>query len=70
MQVLRAIVAYDGLTCHEVCDRLGLDGNTVRPRLWELAGQGLVVRTEERRPTPSGRAANVYRTTAKGRAAA
>lgn len=65
-QVFLALVAYDGLTCAEVCDRLALDGNTVRPRLWELEGQGLICRTDERRPTPSGRAANVYRATAKG----
>jgi len=57
--VLSAIVdAANGLTREEIEAATGLNGNTVRPRVWELVRAGLV---EPRgvRKTQSGRAAAV-----------
>lgn len=68
-QVFDAIAAAAGLTCEEVCDRLTLPGNTVRPRLCELEGQGLIEKSAAKRPTRSGRDARIYVVTAKGRRA-
>lgn len=55
----------EGLTCEEVCEITGLDGNTVRPRIWELTGQARgfeprIIKTEKRRRNVSGRTARVY----------
>ena len=47
---------------------LELRGNTVRPRLWELVGLGLV-ETQGRGVTPAGRSCHLYVLTASGRAA-
>lgn len=50
-----------GATCQEVCQHFGWDGNTVRPRLWELEGAfGEIEKSEATRPTNSGRQAHVY----------
>jgi predicted ArsR family transcriptional regulator len=47
---------------------LGLSGNTVRPRLWELMRADLV-ETAGRGITPSGRECHLYRLTPAGRVA-
>jgi hypothetical protein len=52
-----------GATCGEVCRALQLDGNTVRPRLWELEGARLIRKTQAVRLTASRRWACVYCTT-------
>jgi predicted ArsR family transcriptional regulator len=49
-----------GLTDEEIGDRLGLGGNTARPRRIELARRGLVVKVGTRK-TRSGRSADVWR---------
>lgn len=50
-----------GATCEEVCDALRLEGNTCRPRLWELEGALRVHKSPDKRLTRSGRWARVYR---------
>lgn len=62
LRVLDAVRAAgdEGLTAEEVERATGLGGNTCRPRLQELREAGLVVRTERRRPTRSGRQAFVH----------
>jgi predicted ArsR family transcriptional regulator len=50
----------DGATDKEIGEALGLGGDTVRPRRWELVNAGLVVDSEETRRTPSGRNATVW----------
>jgi hypothetical protein len=59
---------WDGATCEEICDELSLEGNTVRPRLWELENGGYIVKSEQKRETHSGRPARVYVLTDKGKA--
>ena len=66
MVFLALAAAPEGLTCEEVQDQLGLDGNTVRPRLWELTGQAhgyeaRIVKGLATRKNRSGRVARVYR---------
>jgi hypothetical protein len=46
-----------GSTCDELEVRLGIAGNTVRPRLWELRRFGLIEDSGLRRLTRSGRRA-------------
>lgn len=48
-----------GLTREDLCELTGLSGDTIRPRVWELIGQGLIMESGETRPTRSGRAAEV-----------
>ena len=50
-----------GLTAEQIEMQTGLSGNTVRPRLVELRRKGLVVKTDERRATMSGRKAAVWK---------
>jgi predicted transcriptional regulator len=50
-----------GACNHELEAALGLAGNTVRPRVWELRRFGLVEDSGLRRPTPSGRQAVAWR---------
>jgi len=57
-----------GATAHEIQQCLGLSGDTVRPRLWELRGHSsktpmpvLLEASGETRKSPSGRASVVYR---------
>lgn len=65
-RVLLTLAAHGGLTQDE-CERATeLTGNTLRPRFWELERRGLIRRSDDRRPTRSGRMAHVYRTTARG----
>ncbi len=49
-----------GATDRETQAALGLSSDTEVPRRWELEKRGEVVRTNRRRPTPSGRSAGVY----------
>lgn len=55
----------NGATEQELEVLLNLTGNTLRPRLWELEGNYLyearIVKTENTRPTRSGRLARVYK---------
>lgn len=50
-----------GACNHELEVMLGLAGNTVRPRVWELRRFGLVEDSGLRRFTPAGRRAVVWR---------
>jgi predicted ArsR family transcriptional regulator len=56
--VLRSIIEKDG-TDEELAERLGLSGNTLRPRRVELVKAGLVIGLG-RRKTASGRSAIVW----------
>jgi hypothetical protein len=64
--VRMAIVSSGGLSDFEVQDRLGLDGDSERPRRWELWKQGRIriLRDPEgnavKRLTPTGRRAVVW----------
>lgn len=49
------------MTGDEVAAFLGVDVLTIRPRLTECLNQGLIETTGERRPTPRGRTADVWR---------
>ena len=49
-----------GATAQEIEAGTGLAGNTVRPRLVELAENGCIERTGRTRPTTSGRQASVW----------
>jgi hypothetical protein len=54
-----------GATAEEVSLALNLDGNSVRPRIWELTGQyghdAVIYKSRETRLTLSGRKARIYR---------
>lgn len=50
-----------GITDDELQATLGLDGSTIRPRSGELLAAGLIEKTNNTRPTRSGRQAAVYR---------
>lgn len=64
-RVLRAIQAAGerGITRSDICHQLGLSGDTVRPRVWELMGNGsgqavhesLIAEQGERIPDCGGR---------------
>ena len=60
-----AILAYvksrDGATRDQIEVGLGMAGNTVRPRVWELIGYGHLEVTTEKRPTRAGSPAFVLR---------
>lgn len=49
-----------GLTCDEAEELSGKRHQSISARVRELARDGEIVRTEERRPTRSGRMAHVY----------
>jgi len=54
-----------GATAEEIQEGLDREGNTVRPRLWELTGQARgfpvrITKTEQRRQTKGHRSARVY----------
>ena len=51
-----------GGTDEEICAWTGLSSSTVRPRRVELVRDGLVVESDARRRTQSGRWATVWRT--------
>ena len=50
-------------TDHELQEALGLEGSTERPRRREVQQAGLIEDSGDRRPTPSGRLAVVWRAT-------
>ena len=56
-----------GATDEEAQDGSGMAPNTQRPRRRELLQKGLIVAAGEVRPTKSGRSAQVYRVTTRGR---
>lgn len=56
-----------GLTRQEIETETRLDGNTIRPRVWELVTMGYVVATGKRARTTSGRQAKVLALTDLGR---
>lgn len=64
-QVLRErcldVLKREALTADEVADRLGEDWWSIRPRISELAADGLVAETGERRKNASGHSAMVWR---------
>jgi len=59
-------LAVDFGSSQELEERLGLPGNSVRPRLWELRKAGLIERVGKGL-TPSGRSCWRYGLTAAGR---
>jgi predicted ArsR family transcriptional regulator len=59
-RVLEAIRHQPG-TADEIAARLGADILSIRPRTTELFNRGLIETTGERRPTPRGRTADVWR---------
>lgn len=60
----------DGLTDFELADLMHRVPTSAGKRRLELCRDGLVVQTDERRTTPSGSPATVWRITAAGREAA
>lgn len=69
----RRVLAYfgacreRGATPDEVAEHFDVPHNTTSPRVTELAQLGYLERTDDRRPTRTGRNAGVYRITASGR---
>ena len=49
-----------GMTDEEIARALGLEGNTARPRRWELANMGRIEKSGEKRKTSRGRRAVVW----------
>jgi len=64
-QVLASIVDQDA-TAQQLEQRLGVAGNTIRPRIRELATLGFVEHVGNYRKAPSGRRAKVYQATQAG----
>lgn len=73
--LVAVLARYDsGLTAQQLAAITGMTDNSVRPRLVELTGAApatrnqpaLVERTDDTRPTASGRRAHVYRLTEAG----
>ncbi len=50
-----------GATDEEIQTALEMSPSTQRPRRIELAGKGLIVKSEEKRKTKSGRSAQVWK---------
>jgi predicted ArsR family transcriptional regulator len=69
-KVLECVARRGGAAAFEIEAALALDGDTVRPRLWELERAGVIAKSELRIPTPSGRRARVYRVVDEAKAAA
>lgn len=69
IRVLEALAAHDhcGLTDEQIQQVAKLSPSSERPRRGELVEMGLVEESGRRRPTPSGRAATVWRVTDAGR---
>lgn len=63
--VRNAIYAYielrgdTGATREEIENHMGIDGNTIRPRVVELINEGRVIGTDMQRKTSNGRNAEV-----------
>jgi hypothetical protein len=67
-QILYAIALQGyGLTREEIEQVTGLGGNTIRPRVKELIGGGMLVETDRTRTTKRGSRAAVIEATAHGR---
>lgn len=61
-KVLGALLAHPmGLTADEIADYLGISMLSVRPRVSELAKEGRVEKTGERRTNVTGMSAAVWR---------
>jgi transcription initiation factor IIE alpha subunit len=67
-QIYALIVERGGLTSDEIQAITSLDGNSVRPRLWELEGnpltsgrQRLIYKSDDKRLTRSNKLARVYK---------
>jgi predicted ArsR family transcriptional regulator len=52
-----------GATRHEIAEALGMPLSSVAGRVCELEAEGLVISTEETRPTPYGKTATVVKVT-------
>ncbi len=64
-QVLASIVAQDA-TAQQLEQRLGVPGNTIRPRIRELETLRFIEHAGNYRKAPSGRRAKVYQATQAG----
>lgn len=64
-QVLASIVAQDA-TAQQLEQRLGVAGNTIRPRIRELETLRFIEHVGNYRTAPSGRRAKVYQATQAG----
>lgn len=71
-RVLRAIAMQggSGATREEISRMTGLDGDSVRPRVWELMQGGWVMASAVTRKTNDGNEAEVLKVTLKGMARA
>lgn len=66
--VMRVLVIFGALTREQIAEELGLSGDSVRPRVWELMRHDPpLVRENGERPTVSGRMAAVLEPTFAGR---
>lgn len=63
---LQHLAMHGPLTDFELAERTGWQQTSIGRRRGELVSAGLVERTEERRSTPSGATAAVWRTTEAG----
>ena len=54
-------MGLSGATDHEIVEALGMQLQTVNPRRNELVNLGLIVDSGDRRKTPSGRKAKVWK---------
>jgi len=57
------------LTGHQIAPHAGIDAHRVMKRTADLAREGVIEDSGERRPTPSGRYAIVWRISKRGREA-
>jgi predicted ArsR family transcriptional regulator len=55
------LLLYGPLTADECARNMGVDKLSVRPRFSELAAQGKIIETSERRKNASGKSAVVWR---------
>lgn len=60
-KVLYTLNAYGPQTAHEIAERTGIALVSISPRLRPLANKGKISETFERRKTPSGATAIVWR---------
>ena len=69
-QVLEGFRSFgnEGATRQEIADFIGMSGDTLRPRVLELARIGALVNTGRTRFTPSLRRAEIWRITQAGAA--
>jgi len=67
VKALQAIIALDGATDEEGCNKSGMTGNSYRPARVKLEELGLVWKTNATRKTASGRNAAIYMPTMLGK---